>query len=111
MLGLSVINIFYLITNIFYFLTISRDGSCAEGGEAYNLSSDKNTKKGSLAKKLNETEDDSDIEDNRPLFWQPGKKGYYSPRPGRNTPERLNAFRNVGRCDLTIVCDVEMMKA
>ncbi|XP_047482711.1 E3 ubiquitin-protein ligase hyd-like isoform X2 [Penaeus chinensis] len=32
-----------------------------------------------------------------PLFYQPGKRGFYSPRQGRPTPERLNAFRNVGR--------------
>ena len=36
-------------------------------------------------------------EDNSPLFWQPNKNGFYSPRPGKNTPARLNAFRNVGR--------------
>ena len=35
--------------------------------------------------------------DNEPMFFQPGKRGFYSPRPGRNTPERLNCFRNVGR--------------
>lgn len=32
-----------------------------------------------------------------PLFYQPGKRGFYSPRQSRPTPERLNAFRNVGR--------------
>ncbi|CAL4094503.1 unnamed protein product, partial [Meganyctiphanes norvegica] len=32
-----------------------------------------------------------------PLFYQPGKRGFYSPRQGRPVPERLNAFRNVGR--------------
>ena len=32
-----------------------------------------------------------------PLFWQPDKKGVYAPRPGKATPERLNAYRNVGR--------------
>jgi len=31
------------------------------------------------------------------LFYQPGKRGFYSPRQGKCTPERLNAFRNVGR--------------
>jgi len=35
--------------------------------------------------------------DNNPLFFQPGKPGYYSPRPGKCSPERLNCFRNVGR--------------
>ena len=32
-----------------------------------------------------------------PLFFQPGKPGFYSLRAGVNTPGRLNAFRNVGR--------------
>ncbi|XP_059176788.1 E3 ubiquitin-protein ligase UBR5-like isoform X3 [Physella acuta] len=40
---------------------------------------------------------EEDIEDNAPLFWQPGKRGYYSPRIGKASPERLNAFRNIGR--------------
>lgn len=33
------------------------------------------------------------------MFWQPDKNilGFYSPRPGKNSPQRLNAFRNVGR--------------
>ena len=42
-------------------------------------------------------EEEEEVDDSAPLFWQPGKRGYYSPRAGRNTPERLNAFRNVGR--------------
>ncbi|GFO10305.1 E3 ubiquitin-protein ligase ubr5 [Plakobranchus ocellatus] len=36
-------------------------------------------------------------EDNSPLFWQPGKRGFYTPRIGKASPERLNAFRNIGR--------------
>ena len=32
-----------------------------------------------------------------PLFYQPGKRGFYSPRQARPTEVRLNAFRNVGR--------------
>jgi E3 ubiquitin-protein ligase EDD1 len=36
-------------------------------------------------------------EDTAPLFYSPGKCGFYSPRQGRATPERINAFRNVGR--------------
>lgn len=39
---------------------------------------------------------DDDL-DNEPLFFEPGKRGFYSPRPGKNTVERLNCFRNVGR--------------
>lgn len=42
-------------------------------------------------------EEEEEEEDNAPLFYQPGRRGYYSPRQGRATPERLNAFRNVGR--------------
>lgn len=48
-----------------------------------------------------DTEGDDDdpacLEDVSPLFYCPGKRGFYSPRPGRNTPERLNVFRNIGR--------------
>merc|ERR1712002_133148 len=36
-------------------------------------------------------------EDLSPLFYQPGKKGFYTPRQARPTEVRLNAFRNVGR--------------
>lgn len=36
-------------------------------------------------------------DDTAPLFYCPGKQGFYSPRQGKATPERLNAFRNVGR--------------
>ncbi|RVE52936.1 hypothetical protein evm_002413 [Chilo suppressalis] len=36
-------------------------------------------------------------DDAAPLFYSPGKRGYYSPRQGRATAERINAFRNVGR--------------
>ena len=44
-------------------------------------------------------EEEEEGEDNVPLFWQPGKRGYYSPRAGRRpcSAERLNAFRNCGR--------------
>ncbi|XP_026278748.1 E3 ubiquitin-protein ligase UBR5 [Frankliniella occidentalis] len=38
-----------------------------------------------------------DGEDNAPLFYSPGKRGFYSPRQGKASFERLNAFRNVGR--------------
>ena len=41
--------------------------------------------------------DDQDQEDNAPLFYAPGLAGYHSARQGKATPERLNAFRNVGR--------------
>lgn len=38
-----------------------------------------------------------DEDDSAPLFYSPGKRGFYSPRQGRASYERLNAFRNVGR--------------
>uniref|UniRef100_A0A4W5PTR5 E3 ubiquitin-protein ligase UBR5 n=1 Tax=Hucho hucho TaxID=62062 RepID=A0A4W5PTR5_9TELE len=41
--------------------------------------------------------DDPEDDDNAPLFYQPGKRGFYSPRPGKNTEARLNCFRNIGR--------------
>lgn len=82
--------------------------SCRESAESlldldiFNLSADKSKKTGVLpgtpctASRAGEDEDE-DVDDSAPLFWQPGKHGYYTPRAGRNTPERLNAFRNVGR--------------
>lgn len=36
-------------------------------------------------------------EDDAPLFYEPGTRGFYSPRAGRCSEARLNAFRNVGR--------------
>jgi len=65
--------------------------------DIFNLSADKNNKKSTSRANGVESDDEEDIEDTTPLFWQPGMRGYYSPRPGRNTPEKLNAFRNVGR--------------
>lgn len=37
------------------------------------------------------------IEDNDPLFYSPGNRGFYSLRQGYASFERINAFRNVGR--------------
>lgn len=44
-----------------------------------------------------ELDDTDDGDDNAPLFYQPGKRGFYSPRPGKNSEARLNCFRNIGR--------------
>lgn len=44
-----------------------------------------------------ETETEDSGEDNAPLFYCPGRRGFYSPRQGKATFERLNAFRNTGR--------------
>jgi E3 ubiquitin-protein ligase EDD1 len=49
------------------------------------------------AKKSTVEGEDSYDDDNSPLFYQPGKRGFFSPRLGKPTAERLNAFRNVGR--------------
>lgn len=43
------------------------------------------------------SEDEDDDDDNAPLFYTPGKRGFYSPRAGKASSERFNAFRNVGR--------------
>jgi E3 ubiquitin-protein ligase EDD1 len=40
---------------------------------------------------------DKQLNEYTPLFWQPDKKGVFAPRPGKYTPERLTAYRNVGR--------------
>lgn len=47
---------------------------------------------------VSEAADDAATEDNAPLFYTPGKRGFCSPRQGRSTFERINAFRNTGRC-------------
>ncbi|KAL5247971.1 hypothetical protein ACHWQZ_G017216 [Mnemiopsis leidyi] len=39
-------------------------------------------------------EEDSDLS---PLFFQPDKAGFYSPRTAHNSPERINCYRNIGR--------------
>lgn len=51
------------------------------------------------AKKLNPIVvlEDCQIDDNAPLFYQPGKPNFFSPRQGYPSFERINAFRNVGR--------------
>ncbi|ESO86003.1 hypothetical protein LOTGIDRAFT_129991 [Lottia gigantea] len=64
--------------------------------DIFNLSSDKK-KTGSTSDRKSDLDEEEEVDDSTALFWQPGKRGYYSPRPGKNTTERLNAFRNVGR--------------
>lgn len=57
------------------------------------------SQQGSSSKKLNPIVvlEDCQIDDNAPLFYQPGKPNFYSPRQGYPSFERINAFRNVGR--------------
>ena len=63
--------------------------------DIFNLSASDKKKKPTERK--SEVEEEEELEDNSPLFWQPGKRGFYSARSGKSTPQRLNAFRNVGR--------------
>ncbi|KAK4337375.1 hypothetical protein RND71_043332 [Anisodus tanguticus] len=64
--------------------------------DIFNLSS--NSRSSTLNKtRTLDYDEDEDSEDNSPLFYQPGKIGFNSLRQGKCTPERLNAFRNVGR--------------
>ncbi|RWS30595.1 E3 ubiquitin-protein ligase hyd-like isoform X4 [Leptotrombidium deliense] len=67
--------------------------------DVFNSRSNNGSSNGKLqgVQRTGEMEEEEDVEDNAPLFYQPGKRGFYSPRQGRCTPERLNAFRNVGR--------------
>jgi len=62
-----------------------------------NPNSGKKKKPASQSDRRDDIDEDEDLEDNAPLFWQPGKRGYYTVRPGKGSAERLNAFRNVGR--------------
>lgn len=55
------------------------------------------TERGSKKNRSENAEDAQEEEDNAPLFYCPGKRGFYAPRQGKCTFERLNAFRNVGR--------------
>jgi hypothetical protein len=69
--------------------------------DIFNLSATDKKKKTtttpSTTERRSDVDEEDELDDNTPLFWQPGKRGFYSPRPGKNSPERLNAFRNVGR--------------
>lgn len=83
-------------------LTHTRDvpGEVLLEMDVFNFSktSSSNNSSSNTTKKPGEEEWHGDgTEDNTPLFYQPGKKGFYSPRLGKPTPERINAFRNVGR--------------
>jgi len=55
------------------------------------------TERCAASKKKMENSILDDTEDNAPLFYSPGKRGFYTPRQGRGSYERMNAFRNVGR--------------
>ncbi|GFU25773.1 e3 ubiquitin-protein ligase UBR5 [Nephila pilipes] len=72
----------------------SNNGDYLLDSDVFSLG--KRSRSGSTTRR-SDGEDDEDMDDNCPLFYQPGKRGFYSPRQGKGTPERLNAFRNVGR--------------
>lgn len=55
------------------------------------------SRRSTAARRSDAEEEEEDGEDCSPLVYQPGKRGFYSPRQGKCTPDRLNAFRNVGR--------------
>uniref|UniRef100_A0A1B6DHC7 HECT-type E3 ubiquitin transferase n=1 Tax=Clastoptera arizonana TaxID=38151 RepID=A0A1B6DHC7_9HEMI len=61
--------------------------------DIFNLSSSKSNNGGT--ENTEPVEDTA--EDNAPLFYCPSKRGYYSPRQGRGSFERIDAFRNTGR--------------
>ena len=81
--------------------------------DIFNLSADKGKKppstsgtttgtsggpfSGGISTRRSGIDSDTDGNNNSALFWQPGRIGYYTPRQGRCTPERLNVFRNIGR--------------
>lgn len=67
--------------------------------DVFNFSKNSSgTTTGSVPKKTATAEGEETCDDdNSPLFYQPGKRGFSSPRLGKPTAERLNAFRNVGR--------------
>lgn len=53
----------------------------------------------SQQKKSPSTSAEPTEDDNEPLFYSPGKRGFYTPRQGLASFERINAFRNIGRLD------------
>lgn len=65
-----------------------------------SLSEQHGTKPNTPTTKENNPEEnvtEENLDDNTPLFYCPGKQGFYSPRQGKGSYERLNAFRNTGR--------------
>lgn len=65
-----------------------------------SLSEQQHGSKATPPAKENVTEEnvtEENLDDNTPLFYCPGKQGFYSPRQGKGSYERLNAFRNTGR--------------
>ena len=80
----------------------SKNSGSGAGGGAGSGSGAGNNSAGSVGGKKSTSEGDAEwpsegTDDLSPLFYQPGKKGFFTPRQGKVTPERLNAFRNVGR--------------
>lgn len=53
--------------------------------------------------------DPEEMIDDAPLFFSPGKNGFFAPRVGKNSAERLNAFRNAGRMIGTCLLQNELL--
>lgn len=51
---------------------------------------------------MQSVEEDDQVGELDPLFFQPGKPGQYSIRVGPETPSRINAYRNVGRLEQAV---------
>ncbi|KAF0288877.1 E3 ubiquitin-protein ligase hyd [Amphibalanus amphitrite] len=66
-----------------------------EAAASESLLGDKSRPK--TAARQTSEEEAAEERDQSPLFYCPGKRGFYAPWQGRPTPERINAFRNVGR--------------
>ncbi|KAH9510695.1 E3 ubiquitin-protein ligase ubr5 [Dermatophagoides farinae] len=67
--------------------------SVLNSGGYKTMSNDSSSTNATILQLENPFSDDDDA----PLFYQPGTRGIYSPRAGRASENRLNAFRNVGR--------------
>ncbi|XP_061392302.1 E3 ubiquitin-protein ligase hyd-like [Musca vetustissima] len=65
----------------------------------FKQKSDTNASSSAQSKKMNPVVllEPCHVEDNEPLFYMPGKRGFYTPRQGYGSFERINAFRNIGR--------------
>ncbi|XP_055611780.1 E3 ubiquitin-protein ligase hyd-like isoform X2 [Uranotaenia lowii] len=70
----------------------------SSAGSSNNVAGDQQVGGGSgISKKSGPVLILEDCQLDAPLFYSPGKRGFYSPRQGYPSSERLNAFRNVGR--------------
>lgn len=78
---------FSCVSELDVFSLTERNSSRKSGGRTTSSGAEKEAQED-----VGNEEDDS-----VPLFYCPGKRGFYAPRQGKGSFERLNAFRNVGR--------------